>query len=183
MKAVVALLDEEHTEAVETLWGELERDFCVRDIRYRVPWPHFTFQGAESYDVDRVDARVREIAARTPSFTVRAEGLGIFCGPQTVLYVPVIRDAALNLLHARLWDALLPASEDISPYYAPDRWVAHITLAQWDVPAITLGEVVARLAERPIVWEIAVSALGLITGKGVGMAARYEQRTHWSLSG
>jgi 2'-5' RNA ligase len=182
MNAVVALLDEAHTLAVEEHWAELARDFGVLEVRQRVPWPHVTFQSAERYDIDRVASTLREIAAQTAPFTARAEGLGIFSGPQPVLYVPVVRDPALNLLHARLWEALAHASDEIAPLYAPDRWMAHITLAQWDISSANLPAILARLAERPIAWQIEVSAFGLILGTGAGMEASYELRERYKLN-
>ncbi len=183
MNAVIALLDHEHTFRIQALWEELARDFGVRVIRKTVPWPHVTFHGAERYALDRIASALGEIADRTAQFSMHAEGLAIFSGPQPVLYVPVTRDATLNRLHATLWKALAPSSEQIAPDYAPVRWIAHITLAQWDMPAATLGAVVARLAERPIDWEIEVSALGLITGVGAGSEATYSLRQRYDLRG
>jgi 2'-5' RNA ligase len=179
VNAIIALLDEAHSRQVEALWDELERDFGVRNIRYGVPWPHVTFHGAEGYRLGQVEETLRAIAGEQLPLTIRAEGLGIFAGPQPVLYVPVVRNDSLNRLHARLWEALAPLSEEISPYHVPEPWVAHITLAQWDIPAATLGAIVTRLAERPINWQFTLPALGLITGEGEGTESRYTLRGRW----
>jgi 2'-5' RNA ligase len=183
MNAVVSLLDAEHTVRVGALWEELERDFGVRDARERVSWPHFTYQGAETYDVERVEAALRQIAGETPPFFVHAEGLGIFVGPQPVLYLPVVRKEALNHLHMRLWEELAPLRTETSPYYAPERWMAHITLAQWDLSPANLPAILQRLAARPLAWRIRVESLALITGVGAGTEATYTLHGRYSLAG
>lgn len=183
MNAVVAFLDEEHTSQVVALWDELERDFGVRDARSRAPWPHLSFQGADGYAVGEVDAVLRGIAAETSGPQVSADGLGIFAGPQPVLYVPVQRSDGLNTLHTRLWSALAPHSTGISPYYAPERWAAHITLAQWDIPPATLGSVVTRLSARPIAWQVRLVSLGLVVGEGEGTEAVYRLHASYLFGG
>lgn len=183
MNAVVALLDDEHTHRVLATWEELEREFSVRVARERVPWPHVTFQGADAYDLPEVEALLRAVAREVAPLVVPSDGLGIFAGPQPVLYVPVQRVDGLNRLHTRLWDALAPLSRGVSPYYAPERWAAHVTLAQWDIPPDRLGMIVSRLAARPLAWEMRLVALGLVLGSGDGSSATYRLHDRYPLGG
>lgn len=183
MNAVVALPDEEHTARIAALWDELERDFGVREARSHVPWPHLSLQGADEYAVAEVDARLRVLTAEATPITVAADGLGIFAGPQPVLYVPVQRTEALNRIHGELWRRLAPFSRGMSPYYAPERWAAHVTLAQWDIPPERLGAVISRLAARPLAWEMRLVALGLIVGVGDGIGATYRLHARYPLGG
>lgn len=183
MDAVVVLLDDEHTTQVVALWEELERELGVHVARDRAPWPHISFQGGDEYDVPAVEALLRSVASETAPLVVPADGLGIFAGPQPVLYVPVQRVEALNRLHARLWEALSPNARGLSPYYAPERWVAHVTLAQWDIPPDRLGNVVAHLTGRPLAWEMRLVALGLVVGSGDGPSAAYQLHARYPLGG
>lgn len=183
MNAVVALLDEQHNELVEALWEELEHDFGVRDTRHRVPWPHTSLHGAETYAIAEVDARLRELAGRIAPFVVHADGLGIFAGPLPVLYVRVQRNNALNALHDAVWEAVGAHAKTLSPYYAPDRWAAHITLAQLDITPQTLGPVVTRLAARTIDWRITLPGLALILGEGEGLGATYRLHARYAFAG
>lgn len=100
-----------------------------------------------------------------------------------MLYVPVQRIDALNRLHARLWHALSPHSRGISPYYAPERWAAHVTLAQWDIAPDRLGAIVSRLSTRPLAWEMRLVALGLVVGSGDGPSATYRLQARFPLGG
>jgi len=54
MDAVVSLLDEDHTQRVEKLQGELEQRFGVKRVRQLVPYPHITYHGAQRYDGSRL---------------------------------------------------------------------------------------------------------------------------------
>lgn len=181
MNAIVALPDEEHSQRVAALWEELERNFGVRDVRSRVPWPHISFQGAQEYDIAHTDALLRAVAMRTAPFTVYADGLGIFTGPQPVLYIAVQRSEMLNTVHDDLWRALAPSAHELNPYYTPERWAPHVTLAQWDIPPATLGRVVARFGGRPLEWRIPLVALGLVIGTGEGTAASYRLHARYPL--
>lgn len=104
--AVVSLLDPAHEAEVYALWDELERAFGVHAVRGRVPYPHFSYHVAMRYDEEHLDATPRRVAAQTTPFTVYAEGLALFTGAAPVLYVPVVRDAALSGFHAALWNEL-----------------------------------------------------------------------------
>ncbi|HEX6385194.1 MAG TPA: 2'-5' RNA ligase family protein, partial [Anaerolineae bacterium] len=129
MHGVVTILDEAHYERVEALWADLKREFGVGNANV-VHYPHFSYHVAGDYDLDRLAAALEAIARETAAFTVKASGLGIFTGPEPVLYVPVVRSAALTALHQRVWTAVEHASRDSIAYYAPDLWLPHITLGQ-----------------------------------------------------
>ncbi len=116
MIAVVSLLDDQHDRPVRDLWDELKRDFGVRRVTAIVPYPHVTYQGAEDYDLNRLDTALRGVAAATAPFTISTTGLDIFTGPQPVLYLAVVRSAALTTVHTALWDAFGTAGRDYVPY-------------------------------------------------------------------
>jgi 2'-5' RNA ligase len=161
--AVASLLDDPHDRLVRALWGELARDFGVLRVTEIVRDPHVTYQGAEQYDLDRLDTTLRAVAAATAPFTIYTTGLGIFTGLQPVLYLAVVRSAALATLHTALWDAVGTAGRDYSPLYAPaGPWTPHITLAQWDLTPDNIGPIVARLANRPLAWEIPIDNLAIL---------------------
>jgi len=163
MIAVVSLLDDHHDRLVRDLWNELARDFGVRRVTEIVRDPHLTYQGAEQYDLDRLDTALRAVASTTAPFTISTTGLGIFTGPQPVLYLAVVRSAALTTFHAALWDAIGAAGQDYAPYYTPaGPWTPHITLAQWDLTPDTIGPVAARLAARPLAWEMPIDTLAIL---------------------
>ena len=132
MNGIVSLLDDHHYEQVERLWTKIGNHFGLRGI-YRTPYPHFSYHVANDYDWGRLPSVLQEIARETAVFPITTSGLGIFTGLNPVLYIPVVRTAALSLLHERVWTAVSPASNNSQTYYSPTNWLPHITLAQHDL--------------------------------------------------
>ena len=174
MQGVVSLLDDEHYESVEGIWRELERDFGVRGV-YATPFPHFSYQVAESYRVEEVEAALRETALAHRPFKIRTAGLGVFNATHPVLYVAVVRGPELSALHEELWSRLSPLGEGVSDYYSPAEWVPHVTLAQSNIDYDQLCAIVRSLACRNFHWEVTVDNLSLIydTGEQQGLRCRY----------
>ncbi len=54
MHAIVSLLDDDHYKLIEDLWAELRREFSVQGV-YITPYPHFSYQVAQDYDVDLLE--------------------------------------------------------------------------------------------------------------------------------
>ena len=165
MHGVVTILDEAHYERVEALWAKLKREFGVGSARV-VHYPHFSYHVAAGYDIEQVAAVLKSIAPETAVFTVKATGLGIFTGPEPVLYVPVVRSAMLTTLHRQVWTAVESASRDSVAYYTPDLWLPHITLSQGDIDQANLGSIVQWLNEQSLNWDITINNLSVIYDTG-----------------
>lgn len=167
MEGVVALLDEPHTRLVERLWSDLAERFGVQPVAAR-PLPHLSLHVASRYDVPAVRRALRPLAATSAPVSVRATGLGVFAGPPAVIYVPVVRDRSLNDLHARLWPVVNPLAAAPSDYYAPDRWLPHLTLAFEPLPPAEVGRLVAHLLAQPPDWKIRLDRLAVIGPAAAG---------------
>ncbi|MDQ2904207.1 MAG: 2'-5' RNA ligase family protein [Chloroflexota bacterium] len=172
MHAVVSLLDEEHTRATKELWTELERDFGVRRLSVILPYPHYSYQVARQYDEQQLVVHTEELARRTAPFRVAAGGLALFTGMHPVLYIPVLRTLALSQFHQTVCDTVSPAGAGISPFYAPEAWVPHVTLAEHDLQRESLARIVARLYDRELFWEIAIDNLAIIWDSGTAQEVR-----------
>ena len=176
MHGVVSLLDDEHYTQLEGIWQELADDFGVRGI-YVTPYPHFTYQVAEEYDVKAVETILHDRAARMRPFKIRTAGLGVFTLAHPVLYIPVVRSPELSALHQSIWDeiARTPNCDDVAVYYRPDMWMPHITLAHGDIDHEQLARIVRVLATRNFHWEMTVNNLSLIydTGTEQGLRCRF----------
>ncbi|HEV2763276.1 MAG TPA: 2'-5' RNA ligase family protein [Pyrinomonadaceae bacterium] len=175
MEGVVSLLDDEHYASVEGIWRELERDFGVRGV-YATPFPHFSYQVAESYPPELTDAALSEAARECRPFKIRTAGLGVFNATHPVLYVAIVRGPELSALHELLWSRLAPAGRGVSDYYSPGEWVPHITLAQSNIDYEQLCSIMRSLGSRSFHWEVTVDNLSLIydTGERQGMRCRYQ---------
>ena len=182
MEAVVSLLDEEQTRAVEDIWAELERELGVRVVRERVPFPHVSYQGAERYDAARLDAALQRLAREANPFIIDTAGLGIFTGPLPVLYISVVRGPALAAFHGRVWQELAGTGTNISTLYGAEHWMPHITLAQWDVTPENLSRVMRLLAGRPFSWQIPLTNLAYVESESDAPDTRYRIRSRYKFA-
>lgn len=158
---VVSLLDAATSEKVEKLWAELAERFGLKGI-YSTPFPHFSYHLARQYDLHQLEAAMQGIAQKQRPFQVNAWGLGIFTGKAPVLYVPIVRCDSLNRLHQQVWQEVAELSADANPYYYPDNWIPHISLALEDTDRDSIAEAARWLGDRIINWEITVSNLSFI---------------------
>ncbi len=155
MNGIASLLDQAASQHVERLWRELETDCGLVGVRV-TPFPHFSWQVTEGYDLPRLKTTLQKTARGMQPFVVHTAGLGLFTGESPVIYVPIVREKSLLRLHEMLWErtkklAIRPAS-----YYAPDQWIPHITLAYGDVDMESLGCALRTLAVQSFDWEIKV---------------------------
>jgi len=171
MHGIVSLLDNKHYHLVEELWAELEREFAVRGV-YITPYPHFSYQIAQGYNVELLEPILQTFASGQATFQVKTSGLGIFNGPHPVLYVPVVRSPELTQFHQALWPEISTASSGISDYYHSANWMPHITIGFGDINKENLSHIVRSLAERDFNWEITVDNVALIYDTGAKQELR-----------
>ena len=81
VNGIVSLLDDKHYELVENLWAELGREFGLKGI-YITPFPHFSYQVAEHYEVELLESVLQRFALKSAKFKVKTTGLGIFTTAQ-----------------------------------------------------------------------------------------------------
>jgi 2'-5' RNA ligase len=167
MAGIVSLLDDASEQSVRALWAELDRRYDLRVAAQRVPYPHFSYHVAEDYELARLSAVLAEVAARTQPFSVTLTGLGAFEAPVPVLYLAVERTPALLALHRDLWQTLQAAnvadiSRGISPLYAPESWVPHVTLAMLDLTLERLRAIQCEWTARELRREVRVTNLTLL---------------------
>lgn len=161
MHGLVSLLPEPYYHQVEDIWTELESEHGLRGIRV-TPYPHFSWQIAAQYPFDALQSAMQAIAADTSPLQVRTTGLGIFTGEQPVLYIQVVRSPEITALHQNIWQAMQHVAHDLSPYYGPDFWMPHISLAYADLDAANIGPVMQRLAFRTYNWQMTIDNIAFI---------------------
>jgi 2'-5' RNA ligase len=149
---IVSLLDAASERATRALWAELDARYGLREVTQRVPWPHYSYHVAEDYALAHLEEPLRRVAAQTEPFAATITGLGAFEATEPVLYLAVERNAALDALHAALWRELaaVDLAQGASPFYAPEPWQPHITLAQRDLTLATLRAIQAEWSGRDV---------------------------------
>ncbi|MCC7359970.1 MAG: 2'-5' RNA ligase family protein [Anaerolineales bacterium] len=173
MEGLVSRLDPQHDDQLNGLVAELAQVFNLAR-QHLPPFPHFSYQIAPRYDRAGLPEALAQVARRHAPLSVRTSGLGLFPGDDPVLYLPLVRTAALSALHADLWATLAPFAVEPPPLYAPDQWTPHLTLISGGLSAAGLGEAVQRLLPRGLYWNIAISALSFIADSG---AAQFIEHT------
>ncbi len=161
MNGIVTLLVDPHKSQVEAIWRTLEERCGLVGVRM-TPFPHLSFQVVEDYDQPRLEEALHDIAHTMEPFTVRAAGLGVFSGAAPIIYLPIVKSEPLLRFHQLLWERTRRLATGPSPYYMPDCWVPHITLAHGDVNRARLTCALDALAFEIYDWEIVVENVTFI---------------------
>ena len=161
MPGVIALLPEPNAAKVQALWDAMASEFGVPS-GYPGAIPHLTFH-LGSHDIDAgADEIVRRVAAKTAPFAVHSAGLGLFGGAPPVIHIMVARSPAAAALAETLELELATAGyPGTDPYFSPDRWIPHITIAHGNLVGVELGPLLAWLARQDLAWEIPVTGLSI----------------------
>jgi len=161
MKGIASLLDEQATYRVQQLWQELEARCGLVGVK-TTPFPHFTWQVTEAYDLPRLEIILATLARQTQPFTIQTTGLGLFTSANPIIYISIVKDERLMKLHSMLWDNLQGIAIRPTLYYTPEQWVPHITLAYRDVTSANLECVMQGLAFQAFNWDIQVDNLIIV---------------------
>lgn len=171
LHGVVSLLDPAATERVREIWARLGREFGLSGVLV-MPYPHFSYQIAQSYDRSAIESTLGALAKEVAPFTIRTNGLATFPGGWPVVYIAVEKDASLRSLHERLWHRCLPHAGSPIAYYQPDLWTPHITLAHGEernsapLPESVVSAVMERLGEEEYAWTVNIDNVTLVWDDG-----------------
>ena len=161
MHGLVSLLPTDYYAQVEELWHMLEYECGLTGIKV-TPFPHFSWLIGEDFDWKALESTLAQLARETKPITVNSGGIGVFSGPNPVIFIPIVRTDALNALHKRIWDAIQPIGIDLSPYYAPQFWMPHISLAYEDVTQENIHCAMQKLAFQTFSWKFDVNNISFI---------------------
>ncbi len=161
MHGLVSLLPDEYYRKVEDIWQMLEEECGLTGIKV-TPFPHFSWLIASDFDWGALKRKMEEIASQTRPFNVQTGGIGLFSGPSPVIFIPVVRTDELNRLHRRVWDAIQPIGVEISPFYAPQYWMPHISLGYQDVTNKNIDCAMQELAFRTFNWKFDADNISFI---------------------
>ncbi len=164
MNGIASALDKPATAYVENLWGDLEKHCGLTGYKSAM-FPHFSWQVTEAYDQRNLKGVVGRIASQTRPFSVRTAGIGLFTGDNPIIFISIVKDEFLAQFHAMLWEQLGEIAIQPSEYYAPGKWMPHITLAYNDVSQTNLICAMQLLAFTPVNLEISVDNLVFVDHK------------------
>ena len=138
MNGIASLLDPSANSGVENIWQDLELKCGLHGIRI-TPFPHFTWQVTEGYELPRLENILQEISRNVQPFNIRTDGLGVFTGEKPVIYISIFKDELLMKLHSMLWEQTRGLATNPDQLYSPPQWIPHITLAYNDLTEENAG--------------------------------------------
>ncbi len=163
MHALISTLDDLAHERVSRLWEDLAESCDLRGI-LGIPLPHFSWHGADAYQLQRLEPLLAGWSQQVEPFQVRTNGLGIFTGDKPIIYLRLVATNLLENYHHQIWRHIQATNPDgASAYYAPDTWLPHITLGIEDVNASNIGCAIRLLAFQPFDWIIWIDNLTLVS--------------------
>ncbi|GAA4384551.1 2'-5' RNA ligase family protein [Hymenobacter koreensis] len=165
MLAITSLLNPQNATRINGIIQSLEDEFGLDDVQ-ATPDPHITYLLAGVNEHESLKAMLADIAATTAPFPAYTTGLGLFPGPNPVIYIPVLRSPELNALHMRLVSATAPLCQRTDRFSQPDLWLPHISLALHDTTPDLLGPVLQYLNEQTFNLRIRVSNLAILRQEG-----------------
>lgn len=177
--SILALqLHEPAAGKVRGWWDLLEREVGISGVR-RVPFPHLTLFGFDGIEYPRIQRTLEDFSGSTSPLTLHSVGLGMFLKPMPVIYTPVIRSLELSELHRSLWEIVAALGGNMYGLYAPERWIPHMTLAQFDLTRDNHVPALEALMELDLQLEFEVRNLTLFNWIG----PRYEPQERYPLLG
>lgn len=147
--------------AVCAIWDELEQRYGLRAARAAVQ-PHVTYVVGECRERQAMAQRLSEAARTLPAIEVTIDGLGTFESATPVVFLRVLKTAALSRIYLAIHQAMRDAGMAIWPNYQPSSWTPHVTLALRDVQPALLPLLLADLRERPSQFTVQLEGLNLV---------------------
>jgi 2'-5' RNA ligase len=159
--AVATVLNIQSAPESAEAWGRIGGAF--RQVNLAEPGLlHFSWHVAAAYRSDWVEDCLQETARDLSTIQTLSTGLGIFTTEQPVLYLPVNKNQLVADLHHVLWERLTPIAENVNPYYDPEIWIPHITLAYENANAEQISQMASSLLKQEMIFQLRFDHLALI---------------------
>ena len=155
MHGLVSLLPQPYYDKVTSFWETLEEEFGLMGI-WVTPFPHFSWTVFDDCSHHDLETLMTEISAQVRPFAIKSSGIGIFSGSSPVVFIPAIKTKELLGIHQEVWDRFSEIGKGISPYYSPESWNPHISLAYQDVDGTNIGPTIKWLAAQNTNWEMTI---------------------------
>lgn len=165
MLAITSLLNPQNANRINSIIRSLETEFGLDDVQ-ATPDPHITYQLAGVRKGAALQQVLRDVARNTRPFEAHTTGLGIFPGPNPVIYIPVLRSDALNQLHHRVRQATAPLCLRTDRFSGHDCWLPHISLALHETTPELLGPVMQYLNRQTFDLKLSITNLAILRQEG-----------------
>lgn len=145
MITIASLVDPTTSAQIREIWDLLENDCGLREVKL-TPYPHVSWQGADNYDLKKIEGVCQSIANAYRPFWIHTSGIGIFTGPNPTLAINISRNTIITEIHQEFWESCEILGQNVNPFHHPDYWMPHITLANKDITRQNISCAVEKLA-------------------------------------
>ena len=160
MQALIAEFDEDSNNRIEELWNEVAMS-CGKDAKITFRYPHFTWQGAENYDVIEFEKALRSELSHQSAFKINLAGLGVFTGEMPILYLNMVKTPLVCHHHQKIHLISLSFVSGLDAYWLPENWMPHLTLVEPGTDPKMINKFLPCLLERKFDWQIEVQSIAL----------------------
>lgn len=179
MLAITSLLDPKHSDLVNNIIIDFEKEFGLKKVQ-ATPLPHITYLIAETFHIGLLKNYLSRLCDTVRPIHAYSTGIGVFPGEHPVIYIPVLRTQPLNKLHSQLFQDISKMSIQVGPYSKPQLWLPHISLALGDVTNDMMTPIFQYLAHYTFDWEIVLDNLSIFRESVNGHS--FEKESSYSMS-
>lgn len=160
--AVSVFFDDTTDLFVRDLWRAVE-DVGISDFLSRGPFhPHLTLGIWQNLSVSEVQAQLSMLAVEMQQLPLLLPSVGVFPGGEGAVFLSATLTRSLQDLHSGVHALLDSLAEGPSPYYLPDCWNPHCTLARSLTPSQVAETVSLSLRLLPDTVVGSITAIGLV---------------------
>ena len=164
MHGIVTLLPEPLYHTVEKIWRKLETKFGISlKEKGETLYPHFSWQMADEYDIDKLKVILENIALKTEPFTISTCGIGIFSVERPIIYIPIVKTEELIDLHKSICKKTAKTADGISDLYSPENWMPHISIAFEGITKENIGEIITELSNKNYIWNFELNNISFFS--------------------
>jgi 2'-5' RNA ligase len=159
--AIEMFLDDTGAAAVRAIWRALAEAGISDYQSTSGARPHVTLAAYAELDLSAAAPAIAAFAAAEPAPSVSFASVGCFPTDQGVVFLAPVVTRALLDLHARFHATLRPVAGDGWPYYQPDAWVPHCTLA-FETPPGRIAAAVDLCRRAALPLSAHLDAVGIV---------------------
>ncbi len=161
---MVTLLPQPYYDRVFALLGRIKSAvWLALRFGYHAAVVHFTWQVSPEYESPGLYEVLEAWTSSSQPFEVRIRGLGWFSEEYATVYLRVLASTTLKRLFNELFELTQPYTAELGPFYQPENWVPHVTLASNHELSTELQPKVSAYLERNSYnWHFKATTLSLL---------------------
>jgi hypothetical protein len=160
---------------IQNVWNDFQHQIGISRIK-TTSFPHLTWVIAKHTDEDLVDHQLNIFRKKITPFVFSTNGIGVFTGKRPAVYIQIKPDIRLLAFQNQLYDLFSDHSEGLKKFYAPDRWIPHISVAIEDIDTSNIGRVMEYLLPKSFKHDIRIEYFTLVRkelGKNMEIVRAY----------